>query len=147
MKLPVGPPRHKVLLIDDEEVSRYLLRQLLPESCSVIEANTGARGIESARSNSPEIIFLDLNMPEMTGFEVLRQLKGDPATRFIPIVIVTSQRLTEQDRQLLIPQTVAIISKETLARAESIRVDFGPVFGVSVEGEAQGPFRMAESLQ
>jgi signal transduction histidine kinase/CheY-like chemotaxis protein len=117
-----------LVVIDDEEVSRYLIRQTLGPGMEMAEANDGRSGIELARSQKPRGILLDLRMPGMSGFEVLRELKADPATRDIPVVIVTSKVLTEEERASIGAQATAVLSKEVLSRpdgAERIRNAIG----------------------
>ncbi len=123
--------RRTVMLIDDEDVPRYLLRQLLGGSFDVVEAATGAEGIGQARRLRPDMILLDLNMPLMNGFEVLERLKAADETRDIPIVVVTGQKLDAGVRERLALQTAAILPKDMLAGAEALAVDFGPPLSVS----------------
>ncbi|MES1262587.1 MAG: ATP-binding protein, partial [Acidobacteriota bacterium] len=121
------PARAKtVLLIDDAEVSRYLLRQLLERTVRVVEAMTGAEGVELAWRYRPDLILLDLNMPDMNGFEVLDQLKAGAETRNIPVVVVTGQELDSGEREQLASQTAAILFKEMLTGTEALSIDFGP---------------------
>jgi CheY-like chemotaxis protein/anti-sigma regulatory factor (Ser/Thr protein kinase) len=117
-----------VVVIDDEEVSRYLIRQTLGAGVAMLEAVDGASGIELARQQSPRGILLDLRMPGMSGFEVLRRLKADSATRDIPVVVVTSKILTTEERDILNAQASAVISKEVLTEpgcGDQIRKAFG----------------------
>jgi signal transduction histidine kinase/CheY-like chemotaxis protein len=107
-----------IVVIDDEEVSRYLIRQTLGPGIAMVEAIDGPSGIELARQQRPRGILLDLRMPGMSGFEVLRQLKADQATRDIPVVIVTSKVLTPEERDLLDTQATAILSKEVLSQPD-----------------------------
>jgi CheY-like chemotaxis protein len=105
-----------------------LIRQALGPGMEMAEANDGRSGIELARSQKPRGILLDLRMPGMSGFEVLRELKADPATREIPVVVVTSKVLTEEERVILGAQATAVLSKELLSRtdgAERIRNAIG----------------------
>jgi signal transduction histidine kinase/CheY-like chemotaxis protein len=107
----------RVLVIDDEEVARYLVRQTLPEQGFLaLEAKTGREGLDRARQVQPDLVFLDLLMPDVGGLEVLEQLKADPATRDIPVVVVTSRVLTETERRQLAPDVAAIVSKAALSR-------------------------------
>lgn len=119
-----------LLLIDDEDVPRYLLRQLLGGAYRVVEAKTGLEGIEQAHKLRPDAIFLDLNMPEMSGFEALSQLKAGPDTRDIPVVVVTGQKLNPHVQAELAQRTAAFLGKDVLARAEALAIDFGPPFAV-----------------
>jgi len=79
-----------VLVVDDEEDSRTLLRLALEElGCRVLMARDGAEGLEVARSHGPDLITLDLMMPGMSGWEMLRGLRDDPGLRDIPVVVVS----------------------------------------------------------
>jgi PAS domain S-box-containing protein len=80
----------QVLVIDDEKDSRVLMSHYLQEfGCRVITAPNGEEGIDAAREHNPDLITLDLMMPGMTGWEVLKRLKADPELRHIPVVIVS----------------------------------------------------------
>jgi CheY-like chemotaxis protein/anti-sigma regulatory factor (Ser/Thr protein kinase) len=114
----------QILLIDDEEVSRYLVRQALGPSVIFMEASDGTSGIEMARKRRPLAILLDLRMPQMNGFEVLRELKADPATTGIPVTIMTAQALTHEQRAILEELAATVLSKELLSQpggAEHLR--------------------------
>jgi signal transduction histidine kinase/CheY-like chemotaxis protein len=104
----------KVLIIDDQEISRYLLKELLKSrSIKVTEAINGSEGVIKAILEQPQLIFLDLVMPELSGFEVLEQLKANPTTQHIPVIIHTSKQLEPEERDRLInAQVVAILSKD-----------------------------------
>jgi signal transduction histidine kinase/DNA-binding response OmpR family regulator len=102
-----------LLLIDDDLVARYVLKQLLADTgLKIIEAADGREGIRLAKSANPACIVLDLVMPEMDGIEVLNQLKSDPVTRPIPVIVNTSKQLEGEEERLLANSTVAILSKE-----------------------------------
>jgi CheY-like chemotaxis protein len=107
-----------LVVIDDEEVSRYLIRQSLGPGMRLMEASDGRTGIDLARRHSPRGILLDLRMPGMNGIEVLRELKADAATRDIPVVIVTSKLLTPEERDILDSQAQAVLSKEVLSQPD-----------------------------
>ena len=79
-----------VLLIDDAvDVHRLLKARLSGEAISLLSAMGGEEGLQLARGSSPAIILLDLDMPGMDGFEVLRQLKDDAATVDIPVIVLS----------------------------------------------------------
>src|SRR5689334_2478851 len=81
----------RVLVVDDVEVNvRLLEAKLSSEYFTVITASNGEAALSLARSEHPDIILLDVMMPEMDGFEVCRRLKGDPATADIPVMMVTA---------------------------------------------------------
>jgi signal transduction histidine kinase/CheY-like chemotaxis protein len=110
-------PDTQVMIIDDEPAARYVLSKLLHgKPCHVQEAENGAEGLRMIKASPPQLIFLDLNMPGVSGFEVLNRLKTDVSTQSIPVAVVTSAALTEAHRRLLEAQTCAIISKTELSR-------------------------------
>jgi CheY-like chemotaxis protein len=80
------------------------------------EAATGASGLESALRNPPDIILLDLGLPDMDGATVLNHLKNDPDTRHVPVVVVTSSRLQESELDRLRAHCVDFVSKDALTR-------------------------------
>lgn len=105
---------HGILLIDDDEVSRYALRAAIGNvPCAVVETSDGAEGLREAKARSPRVIFLDLNMPGLDGFEVLARLKADAKTHAIPVVINSARRLSEAELARLEPMTLAVLSKST----------------------------------
>lgn len=111
----------KVLVIDDDDRARYLIRKYLEHSpYQMLEAGDGPSGIACAREERPQVIFLDFLLQDMTAFDVLDDLKGDPRTRGIPVVIITSQLLDARDRQRLAAETEAILSKDSLSRELAI---------------------------
>jgi CheY-like chemotaxis protein len=80
-----------VLLIEDNETNRHLATFLLEKiGCAVSHAHDGARGLALAESTAPALVVLDIQMPEMDGYEVASRLRAQPATTGIPILVVTS---------------------------------------------------------
>jgi len=109
------PPFSRVLIIDDNESDRYLWKRHLSEASFLIsEAYNGYDGFQKACDQKPELIVLDLNMPGMSGFEVLERLKAATSTKDIPVVICTSRILTSTEQNQLIGKAAAILSKEGL---------------------------------
>ena len=101
-----------VLIIDDDESARYLARQHLRGiHCRIIEASGGVEGEERARFESPCLILLDLTMPDRSGFEVIEDLKADPATKNIPVIIHTSRVLRDSDLEKLAGRHAALLPK------------------------------------
>ncbi|TWT13860.1 ATP-binding protein [Reyranella sp. CPCC 100927] len=107
----------RVLIIDDEEASRYVLRQFLAgdSRMELTEVESGTEGLRRAQQDKPDLVLLDLKLPGLDGFEIFRTLRGDPATRHIPIVVVTSSLLTDEDQHAL-AGAAGILSKATLSR-------------------------------
>ncbi len=82
----------KALIVDDSAADLANLKAILNDAgCSVITATGGAEAIAKAKSERPQIIFLDVVMPDMDGYEACRQLSADSATKAIPVVFVTSK--------------------------------------------------------
>jgi signal transduction histidine kinase/CheY-like chemotaxis protein len=105
----------RVLLVDDEEVTRYLVRQLLPRGVyDVREAKSGTEGWVQLLSNPPDVLLLDLKMPEMTGFELLDRISGDASLNAVSAIVLTSAILTEGERQRL-RRAARIMSKSDLS--------------------------------
>ncbi len=125
-----------VLVIDDDEVSRYLVRKQLEGSpYAVIEASGGLEGVRLARERLPQLILLDFVMPEMGAFDVIDELKKDPMTRGIPVIIHTSKNLLDEERKRLEAEASAILSKQSLSREIAI-ARIREVLTKSVRGEA-----------
>ncbi|PCC67704.1 Signal transduction histidine kinase [Nannocystis exedens] len=111
----------KVLVVDDEPAARYLIKKFLESTpYQLLEAADGTTGVQLARSERPDVILLDFLLANMTAFDVLDQLKADPRTRPIPVIIVTSHALPVEERRRLAESTEAILSKEHLSRELAI---------------------------
>jgi CheY-like chemotaxis protein len=109
----------QVLVVDDEPAAVELLDGMLaPIGFTVLRAFGGAEGIALARAKVPEVILLDLMMPEVTGFDVVAELKGDARTRDIPILIVTAKNMTAAEKNQLNGQVSAILAKGSSVRLE-----------------------------
>jgi CheY-like chemotaxis protein len=81
----------KILLIEDNEQNRILMRQILArKGYDLLEARDGLTGIEMARAHLPALILLDIQMPVMNGFMVIRELQNDAELRKIKVIAVTS---------------------------------------------------------
>ena len=79
-----------MLVVDDEKDSRVLISHFLDEfGCQVFTATNGEEGLEMARKYQPDLMTLDLIMPGITGWEVLKRLKADVELRGIPVVVVS----------------------------------------------------------
>jgi signal transduction histidine kinase/DNA-binding response OmpR family regulator len=97
-----GGRQTSVLVVDDEASNRDLLKEVLePAGFRVIIANGGKEAIELARSSKPDIVMLDLLMPEVNGFDVVEALSKAEATKGIPIIVLTAKHLSEADLVLL----------------------------------------------
>jgi signal transduction histidine kinase/CheY-like chemotaxis protein len=110
------PPSPLVLVVDDEEISRYILRQFFIGTPYILsEAETALEGLRRAREERPQIIFLDLNMPELSGYQFLELLQIDPLTKDIPVVVSTAKDLSKEEWSQLATRTAAILPKAELS--------------------------------
>lgn len=117
-----------VLMIDDDEVSRYVVRSVLAtQNFRFTEAANGLQGLQQAEDADPDVIILDLKMPDLSGFEVLEKLKMNPETADIPVIIHTSKVLDAAEQQAL-EDAVSVISKDSKSREASLE-KFASAFG------------------
>jgi signal transduction histidine kinase/CheY-like chemotaxis protein len=94
--------KHTVVAIDDDPLAIELVRASLePEGWTVLGAASGQEGLALIRERQPSAVLLDLLMPGMDGFEVVEALRADPDTKFVPVVILTSKSMTQQDKERL----------------------------------------------
>jgi len=92
--------RGKVLVVDDEEYIQHILNfSFGAEGYEVITAADGEEAVTVARSEKPDIIVLDIMMPKMDGYEACKQIKADPQTQNIPVILLTAKG-REVDRKL-----------------------------------------------
>lgn len=98
---PVGT-RPTVLCVDDSAVSRLLMTRALQQRphLEVITADRGAEALELAAEHLPSLILMDGWLPDLTGVEVIRLLKERPATREIPVVVITGDDRAELHREM-----------------------------------------------
>ena len=89
----------KILIVDDMSVNRIMLKVKLKEAChDSIQAGDGETALRVAREEQPKLILLDMMLPDISGIEVCRRLRADPATSHIPVVIITAS--TDRARRL-----------------------------------------------
>lgn len=94
--------KKKILIIEDNEQNIYLATFLLEkQGFEVVQARNGREGLESAVSERPDLILLDIQLPVMDGYEVARRLKGSEETKSIPIIAVTSYAMAG-DRETIL---------------------------------------------
>ncbi|NJD35537.1 MAG: response regulator [Betaproteobacteria bacterium] len=100
-----------ILVVDDTPQHLSIASDVLEGSYTVKLANNGKRGLKIAATAKPDLILLDIMMPEMDGFEVCQQLKADPATRHIPIIFLTASEDAETEQRGLDIGAVDYITK------------------------------------
>ena len=120
----------KILIVDDHPDARRLIMRILQSqgNYSLLEAGDGKEALEEAKSHLPDLIILDLMMPELDGFSVLDALKADQRTASIPVIVVTAKTLTSEERDRLNGQIQKLMQKgdflsdELLKEIESLEV-------------------------
>lgn len=121
-----GPPvteaseKFRVLVIDDDEPSRYVLKSLVGRQidANFKEAADGESGLEAIRQWNPDVVFLDLSMPMLDGFGVLRAVHADPHLGHLPLIVNTAKKLSAEERAFLEREATAVLSKE---RTDNLR--------------------------
>ncbi len=103
----------EVLVVDDHEEARRLIRRILQAQGAfhVLEAASGPEALEKVAQRRPDLVILDLMMPEMDGFEVLDRMKHLPATARIPVIVVTAKELTAHEKRRLEGQIARLMTK------------------------------------
>ena len=114
-----GLPGGLALVVDDDESARRLIRQMLEDSgWTVEEAEDGRVGLQRVESSPPDLIILDLTMPNMDGFDFADTLRRRREWRDLPILVVTSRDLSAEDRSRLNGQVQAVLQKGSYTREE-----------------------------
>lgn len=108
-------PSVRVLTVDDEETFRFIIREMLsgPEF-EVVAAGSGREGLRMIKETNPDVILLDLRLTDMTGVDVCERLRDDPHTAHKPVLLVTSQQLSDEEASRL--GAAPVLSKSQLTR-------------------------------
>ncbi len=111
-----------ILLIDDEEITHEMIAKILePAGFNLLHAYTGDEGLKLAIEYKPDLILLDLIMPDVNGFEVAENIKKHPVSSQIPIFIITSKDLTVEERMRLSNNIDRVIGKRIFSSEELTR--------------------------
>ncbi|MEQ8584493.1 MAG: ATP-binding protein [Thalassobaculaceae bacterium] len=96
-RLPQGLPDCTVLCVEDNAINMRIVEHLVDglPGVALLEAATGTEGLNRAQTQRPDVIFLDLNLPDMSGYDVLAGLRADPATSEIPVIALTASAMVE----------------------------------------------------
>ncbi|MBE8970587.1 response regulator [Nostocales cyanobacterium LEGE 12452] len=95
----MSEPQVTILHVDDNEANRYIVTRILQNAgFSVVEAATGATGLEAVANFQPDLVILDVQLPDISGFEVCRQIKANPETTFIPVLHLSASFVQSQDK-------------------------------------------------
>ncbi len=110
-----------VLIVDDETDARNIIRRFIKKSgWDVLEAKNGREALAILADQSPSIILLDLMMPEMDGFAVIRELQKQEKWAQIPVVILTAKELTPEERNFLINSSKVVLQKNSYSREQLV---------------------------
>jgi len=105
-------PRAHILVVDDDRWVRQTLRDLLaPADCAVTEAGDGGTALAQAAALQPDVILLDLMMPGLDGYTVCHRLQANPATRTIPVIVLTASLDRSLNRRAYAAGAVACLTK------------------------------------
>jgi GAF domain-containing protein/DNA-binding response OmpR family regulator len=124
----------QVLIVEDDPATREMLRRSLErEGWSVTEAEDGQVGLERVQADPPDLILLDLLLPELDGLGFVERLRAEPAWRQIPVLVVTAKDLTSEERLQLNGAVERVLKKGTYSRNDLlaevrtlIRASLGP---------------------
>ena len=112
----------RILMVEDDSAQRDSIRSLLePQHWIIAEADNGRVALERLAAEIPDIILLDLMMPEMDGFQLLTALRGNPQWREIPVIVITALDLTAADRERLNFGVEAILLKNSFDAVQFVR--------------------------
>ena len=104
--------KKKILIIEDNEQNLYLASFLLEQSgYEVVSADDGMKGIEKTKAEKPDLILMDIQLPEMNGYEATKRIKNMPELHHIPIVAVTSYAMVKDREKALAIGCVGYIEK------------------------------------
>ncbi len=114
--------RQKILIIDDTPANIQILNEFFQNDYDIFFATNGSDGIRIARLAVPDLILLDIMMPEMDGYEVCEKIKADPVTRQIPVIFVTAMSNLDDEEKGLTSGAIDYITKPVSAPIVKVRV-------------------------
>lgn len=128
----------RVLVVEDDPVNLELITALLErEGCQVLTAETAEAGLRLAVAENPDLVLMDVQLPGMTGYEAVGRLKGDPATRRIPVIALTAQAMRGEKDKACAAGCDDFLTK--LIDFESLRAALGRFRGQDRPSPGGGP--------
>ena len=122
------PTATRILIVEDNELNMKLLNDILEaHGYDILKSSQGVEAIELARQERPDVILLDIQLPDISGLEVSRRLKADPETSGIPIIAVTAFAMAGDEKRALDAGCDGYVTKPIMLREflEMLR-QFGP---------------------
>lgn len=105
-----------ILVVDDQKDERKLVRLLLRQyDCELVEASNAKEGLEAARKRAPRVILIDHNMPGMTGYDAVAELRQDPVLAGLPVVMLTARKFDPGFKEFMGLQGVSFLPKPVQA--------------------------------
>jgi CheY-like chemotaxis protein len=123
----------KILLVEDNEMNRDMLsRRLLRRGYEVLVAEDGVAGVSMARSETPDLILMDMSLPVLDGWEATRQIKATPETQTIPVIALTAHAMAGDEEKALSAgcdayETKPVDFSRLLMKMEALLQGKGPV--------------------
>ena len=115
-----APPRSapkRILIVEDNELNMKLLNDVLEAyGYDVVKTASGAAVLELARQHRPDLVLMDIQLPDVSGLDAVRQLKGDPETQAIPVIAVTAFAMAGDERRALDSGCDGYIAKPIMLR-------------------------------
>jgi CheY-like chemotaxis protein len=116
-------PRPSILVIDDDpRATSFLSQYLLPEGHDVTCAYSGLHALMTVENKTPDVILLDLIMPDMDGFEVLTMLRRDEQLKHVPVVLLTPRSLSAEERSRILSDAQALVATQGAAPHDELAV-------------------------
>jgi two-component system cell cycle response regulator DivK len=84
---------HKIAVVDDNSDNRLIIRTILEDQYEILEFSSGIEAIEGFRKNKPDVVILDISLPEMDGTEILRRIRDDSDLRHLPVIALTAHAM------------------------------------------------------
>ena len=114
--LPKSVPK-RILIVEDNELNMKLLNDVLEAyGYDIVKTDSGAAVLELARTHRPDLVLMDIQLPDVSGLDAVRQLKADPETHEIPVIAVTAFAMAGDERRALDSGCDAYIAKPIMLR-------------------------------
>ena len=107
-----GPAPYSIMIVDDNEIEREEMARIIEEEgMKAVVSEGGAECMDMIKESIPDVLVLDLMMPEVDGFEVLDRVRSDPRTKDLPVIVVTAKDLTKEEGEKLSENVSSVLAK------------------------------------